>query len=257
MEEQVEAVVNMDTVKLQCHICCSVGEIKNHFLQPADVITIVPIVELYSCKHQFCTTCVRKIAQRGRDKRVECPMCRCKNKHFNLYSVNRNVVDIIRCSVTEVREQGRFGGLVDAASLARSVFEGSMIDDEPASKTPVKLNDFQIVLKRLQTQIDTQTKSNYDLQIQATNLARANEEINDRLLKCQSDYNDACKQIEVLRCDKVKEERAIKALADKRAYWADKNAKLRSENEKLTSENISLIRDNNLFKQNCKRKLSP
>ncbi|AUR45093.1 Cg30 protein [Spilosoma obliqua nucleopolyhedrosis virus] len=244
----------MDTVKLQCNICCSVGEIKNYFLQPADVITILPIVELYSCKHQLCVTCVRKIAQRNRDKRIECPMCRRKNAHFNVYNINRDSVDVLRCAVADAREHKRFTGLVDAASLARGLFERSLLDVEPDLNNITKPSELQSVLKRLQTQIDEQTKVNYDMQMHAATLAQTIEEINDRLRKSQNDYNNVCKQIETVRVDRLREERAIKALSDKRAQWTIKNAEMQRENERLTNENINLIRDSNLFKQNNARK---
>ncbi|QDL56967.1 CG30 [Dione juno nucleopolyhedrovirus] len=239
----------MDPVRLQCNICCSVGDIKNHFLQPTDVITVLPIVELNSCKHQLCVTCVRKIAQRGRDKRVECPMCRRKNAHFNVYNINRNSVDALRCSVTEVREYGRFNGLVDAASLARALFEQSLFDGDPAPEEPLKPNEAQTVLKRLQAQIDEQTVKNYELQLRALALARTVEEANDRLNKTQHDYGHVCKQMEALRGERVRQERALAALVEKHAQWTDKNAKIERENERLTNENTIFIRDNNLFKQ--------
>ncbi|AKR14148.1 putative transcriptional regulator [Dasychira pudibunda nucleopolyhedrovirus] len=249
----------MDTVRLQCHICCSVGEIKNYFLQPVDAITILPIVELHTCRHQLCVMCVRKIAQRGRDKRVECPMCRRKNAHLNVYSVNRNSVDVLRCSVADVREHGRFGGLADAASLARGLFEPSLLEAEPAPDNSFGPNELQLVLKRLKAQIEAQTRTNYDLQLQATALERTIEEANDRLGKCRGEYSDACKLMDELRGDRLRAERAVKALADEHAQWADKNAKMRRENDRLTNENIGLIRDNNLFKQNTarKRKIAP
>ncbi|AHD25556.1 cg30 [Choristoneura murinana nucleopolyhedrovirus] len=244
----------MDTVKLQCHICCSVGDIKNYFLQPADVITILPIVELYTCKHQLCAMCVRKIAQRTGNKRIECPMCRRKNAHFNVYSVNRNSVDALRCAVADVREYGCFNGLVDAASLARGLFQHSLLDAEPTPENTAKPSELQIVLKRLQTQIDEQTQANYELQLRATALSQALEEVNYRLNRSQSDYSEACKQVETLRGDRLREERALKTLTDKHAQWTDKNVKMQRENDKLTNENIGLIKDNNLFKQKLARK---
>lgn len=239
----------MDTVRLQCHICCSVGEIKNYYLRPVDVITILPIVELHLCKHQICVTCVRKIAQRNKDKRIECPMCRRKNLHFNVYSVNRNVVDTFRCPVAEVREHGRFNGLIDAASLARGLFEKSLSDADAAPENPAKPIELQTTLARLQGQIDEQTKLNYDLQLKTAALMRANEEVGNRLNKSRDDCKEINKQIELLRSDKLQEERSLKALAHKHIQWLDKNNKLQRQNEQLTKENIKMIRDNNLFKQ--------
>lgn len=235
------------------------GEIKNYFLQPVDVITILPIVELYSCKHQLCVTCVRKIAQRARDKRVQCPMCRRKNAHFNVYNINRDSVDVLRCGVSDAREHKRFNGLVDAASLARGLFERSLLDVEPGPNNFAKPNELQTVLERLQMQIDEQTKINYDMQMRAAVLAQTVEEVNDRLIKSQNDYNNVCKQVEAVRVDRLREERAIKALSNKRAQWVVKNDEMQRENERLTNENISLIRDSNLFKQNSvrKRKIAP
>ncbi|AGR57103.1 CG30 [Choristoneura rosaceana nucleopolyhedrovirus] len=236
-------------VKLQCSICYSVGEIKNYFLLPTDTITVLPIVELYTCKHQLCATCVRKIAQRGRDKRVECPMCRRKNAHLNVYSVSRNSVDALRCAVSDVREYGCFNGLVDAASLARQLFEQSLLDAEPAPENPFKPSELQNVLERLQTQIDKQIKVNYEIQLRADTLTQTFEELKERLNKSQSDYNDVCKHMEALRNDRLREERALQKLINEHAQWADKNAKMQRENDKLTNENIGLIKDNYLFKQ--------
>ena len=239
----------MDSVKLQCFICCSVGEIKNTFLQPADVVTIVPIVELHSCKHQICATCVRKIRQRRRH--VECPMCRHENTHITVYSVNRNVVEAIRCGVGEVRELSNLNGMLDAASLARNVFERSILleteynNNEPAI-TPENLRS---TLTRLQEQINEQTKINYNLYLQSQTLTQTNEAIERRIEKSRNDYNDVCKQMEAIRNIRIKEERALKKLADKRTQWVERNAKLEQENKQLTNENIELIKDYNLFKK--------
>ncbi|BBD51436.1 CG30 [Samia ricini nucleopolyhedrovirus] len=234
----------MDSVRLQCHICCSVGEIKNTFLQPVDVVTIVPIVELHSCKHQICATCVRKIRQRRRH--VECPMCRHDNTHITVYSVNRNVVETMRCGVSEVREFDRLGGMLDAASLARSLFEKTLIDAESVDEfTP---GDLRSVLTRLQSQISERAKANHDLQLQAGVLTRANEIVERRIDKGRGELTEVRKQLEELRRAKASEERALKLLANKRVRWTDKNAKLERDNRDLENENIRLIRDNYLFK---------
>nr|ALR70197.1 cg30 [Anticarsia gemmatalis multiple nucleopolyhedrovirus]ALR70510.1 cg30 [Anticarsia gemmatalis multiple nucleopolyhedrovirus]ALR71767.1 cg30 [Anticarsia gemmatalis multiple nucleopolyhedrovirus]ALR72397.1 cg30 [Anticarsia gemmatalis multiple nucleopolyhedrovirus] len=238
----------MDTVRLQCHICFTVAEIKNNFLQPADAINMVPIVELHLCKHQMCVTCVRKIAQRNRDKRLECPMCRRKNAHFNVYSVNRNVVEVLRCGVNEVREQVYPRCLVDAGSLARNVFEKSILLETEYNEPATTPDDLRIVLTRLQEQINEQTKLNYTLHLQSETLTLTNEAIERRIEKSRNDYSDACKQMEAVRNIRIKEERALKTLADKRTQWAKRNAKLEQENQQLTNENIKLIKDNNLFK---------
>ncbi|AAQ91700.1 cg30 [Choristoneura fumiferana DEF multiple nucleopolyhedrovirus] len=237
----------MDMVRLQCHICYTVAEIKNNFLQPADAINMVPIVELYLCKHQMCVTCVRKIAQRNRDKRLECPMCRRKNAHFNVYSVNRNVVEVLRCGVNDVREQVYPRCMVDAGSLARNVFERSILLETEYNEPATTPDDLRTVLTRLQEQINEQTKLNYTLHLQSETLALTNEAIERRIEKSRNDYNDACKQMEAVRNTRIKEERALKTLADKRTQWAERNAKLEQENQQLTNENIKLIKDNNLF----------
>ncbi|QBC76048.1 cg30 [Neophasia sp. alphabaculovirus] len=241
----------MDTVKLQCHICFTVAEIKNNFMQPVDAINMVPIVELHLCKHQMCVTCVRKIAKRNKDKHLECPMCRRKNAHFNVYSVNRNVVEVLQCGVNDVREQVYPRCLVDAGSLARNVFERSIL-----LETEYNINDFattpedlRTVLTLLQEQINEQTKLNYTLHLQSETLTQTNEAIERRIEKSRNDYNNVCKQMEAVRNTRIKEERALKTLADKRTQWAERNAKLQQENEKLANENIKLIKDYNLFKK--------
>lgn len=221
------------------------GEIKNYYMQAVDVITILPIVELYTCKHQLCVTCLRKIAQRGRDKRVECPMCRRKSSHFNVYNVNRNSVDVLKCSVVNVRERKHLN--VDAASLARNLLEQSLIDVEPAADDCFKPSELQIVINQLQTQIDAQTKLNYNLQLQSNVLEQTVNEVNERLNKIKNDYNEFCKLMYTLCDKKLREERALKLLIDKHAQWIDKNIIIESENKRLTNENVVLIRDNNLF----------
>ncbi|AJD09227.1 cg30 [Condylorrhiza vestigialis mutiple nucleopolyhedrovirus] len=241
----------MDIIRLQCHICYTVAEIKNNFLQPADAINMVPIVELHLCKHQMCVTCVRKIAQRKRDKRLECPMCRRKNAHFNVYSVNRNVVEVLRCGVNDVREQVYPRCIMDAGSLTRNIFEKSILleTEYNINEPAITPDDLRNVLTRLQEQINEQTKINYTLYLQSQTLTQTNETIERRIEKSRNDYNDVCKQMETIRNLRIKEERALKKLADKRTQWVERNAKLEQENKQLANENIELIKDYNLFKK--------
>jgi hypothetical protein len=239
----------MDTVRLQCHICFTVAEIKNNYLQLADAITIVPIVELHLCKHQMCVTCVRKIAQRNTDKRLECPMCRRKNAHFNVYSVNRNVVEVLRCGVNDVREQVYPRCLVDAGSLARNVFEKSVLleTEYNTNELVTTPNELCTVLTRLQDQINEQTKFNYTLQLQSETLMQTNEAIERRIENSRNVYNNAYKQLEAVRNTRIQEERSLKTVVEKHKQWVERNAKLKKKNEQLENENIKLIKDYNLF----------
>ncbi|AAK85640.1 CG30 [Epiphyas postvittana nucleopolyhedrovirus] len=237
----------MNFVKLQCPICFSVGEIKNYYLQTIDVVNILPIVELHQCKHQLCATCVRKIMQRARNKRLECPMCRHKNLYITMYSVNGNVVEKLLCKVNDVREQTFPNGLLDAASLAHTLFNKSLIDSTDNDEL-TKTSDLNTVISRLQMQINEQIKINYNLQLQSVTLVQANEAIEQRITNSRVNYQDACKQIEILRRTRVQEEQTIKNLMHKRVQWSERNAKLEKENEELTNENIRLIKDHNLLK---------
>ncbi|ABE68473.1 CG30 [Plutella xylostella multiple nucleopolyhedrovirus] len=237
----------MEFVKLQCNICFSVAEIKNYFLQPIDRLTIIPVLELDTCKHQLCSMCIRKIRKR---KKVPCPLCRVESLHFNVYSVNRNVVDVIKCSVTSVAQWNKINANFDAASLASVLFEKSLLDDAEdnnANADDTILSESQAILKKLQVDIAEQTQLNIKQQLDLDKLQQTSVSMQEKLDKIKSDYNNMHRSFKELQLKRITTEKALKSLNDDYARLASKNAKLSSENKVLSNKNIELIKHKNLL----------
>nr|WRK24020.1 cg30 [Bombyx mori nucleopolyhedrovirus] len=239
----------MEFVKLQCNICFSVAEIKNYFMQPIDRLTMIPVLELDTCKHQLCSMCIRKIRKR---KKIPCPLCRVESLHFNVYSINRNVVDVIKCSVTSVAQWNKINDNFDAASLASVLFEKSLLDDaedsnNAANSDDTMLSESQAILKKLQVDIAEQTQLNIKRQLDLNKLQQTGVFMQEKLDRIKNDYNNMHKSFKELQLKRISTEKALKSLNDDYAKLAAKNARLSNENKVLSNKNIELIKHKNLL----------
>ncbi|AGA16239.1 cg30 protein [Thysanoplusia orichalcea nucleopolyhedrovirus] len=237
----------MEFVKLQCNICFSVAEIKNYHLQLLDRLNIIPVLELDTCKHQLCSMCIRKIRKR---KRIQCPLCRVESLHFNVYSVNRNVVDVIKCTASSVAQWNKANDNFDAASLASVLFEKSLLDDtedNDASGNATALSDLQLTLKKLKTDIAEQAQFNIKQKLAVDKLQQAYVSMQEKFNVMKTDYNNMHKSVKELQLKRITAEKTLKSLSDDYAKLFAKNTKLSSENKILSNKNIELIKHKNLL----------
>ncbi|ANF29705.1 ORF-57 [Catopsilia pomona nucleopolyhedrovirus] len=259
----------MEFVKLQCNICWSVAEIKNYFLNGPDCLNAIPIVELATCKHQLCSMCIRKIRKQ---KKVSCPICRKDNLYFNLYSVNRNVVDVIKCSVANISQWNKTEQTndTDAASLAAVLFEKSLIDNDNDDdnndddnnnnellngnniKTVQESNKKSVcaaetLLKCVQIKIFEQTKLNIKQKLIHEKLTDTNCVLQNKINKAKCEYDDLYRKVNELHLKRITLEKALRALNEEHAKIVNKNAKLTNQNKTLTNKNIDLIKHKNVL----------
>ncbi|USC25932.1 cg30 [Palpita vitrealis nucleopolyhedrovirus] len=237
----------MEFVKLQCNICFSVSEIKNYHLQPVDRLNIIAILELDTCKHQLCSLCIRKIRKQ---KKLPCPLCRVNNLYFNIYSVNRNIVDVIKCNVANIVQWNKSNDDLDAASVAALLFEKSLLDASEDYET-VNINDSQLqtTLNKLQLNVFKQNQLNAKQKLIFDDLQETNKHLQTKLNSIRSEYNSINKLSKELQLKRILMEKSIKILQEDHAKLAAKNVKLSNENKILSNKNIELIKHKNLLQK--------
>ncbi|AOT85538.1 cg30 [Cyclophragma undans nucleopolyhedrovirus] len=249
----------MEFVKLQCNVCWSVAEIKSYFFNCVDRINIIPIVELHSCKHHLCSTCVRIIRKK---KKVLCPLCREENAQFNLYSVNRNVVDVIKCSVASVQQWNMVDTMyINAASVASTVFEKSLVDEDDdyggggdgggdgggsnASDAVTKIAE--TALDRIKRDVCEQTKLNIKQKMIFEKSKEIGDNLQNKISKMKSEYDDLHRKVKSLQLKRITSQKALDALNREHVKISNKNSLLTKQNKCLSSKNIDLIKHKNIL----------
>lgn len=224
------------------------AEIKNYFLNSMDRIIIIPILELDTCKHHLCSMCIRKIRKK---KKLPCPICRDENLYCNLYSINRNVVDVIKCNVVNIYHWNKTETNIDAASLANVLFEKSLFDDGDNNKTEDSNDDTistsEAILKCVKAEIAEKTKFNIKQKLICEKLKETNSTLQKKIDKIKIEYDDLYRKVNGLHVKRITMEKSLKALNDEHAKIVIKNAKLINQNKMLSNKNVDLIKHKNLL----------
>nr|AFS51947.1 DekiORF69 [Dendrolimus kikuchii nucleopolyhedrovirus] len=247
----------MEFVKLQCNVCWSTAEIKSYFSNCVDRINIIPIVELYSCKHHLCSTCVRIIRKK---KKALCPLCREENSQFNLYSINRNAVDVIKCNVANIQQWNTIDtDYINASAIASTVFEKSVIDaddDDDHQKdkdngnggdSDVIFKNAETLLNRIKKDIFEQTKINIKQKMVFEKSKEIGENLQHKIVKMKTEYEDLHRKVKGLQLKRMAAQKALDTLNREHFKIANKNSLLTKQNKCLSNKNIDLIKHKNIL----------
>ncbi|AKN80973.1 CG30 [Lonomia obliqua multiple nucleopolyhedrovirus] len=254
----------MDSVKLQCNICLSVAEIKQiDLFDELDRIIIIPVVELYICKHHLCITCIRKIRNK---KKLLCPMCRAENQYFNMYSVNNNKIDYVKCNINNVFCYNESVDKIDVASLAKILFHNSLLHEEPDenedkdkdkyNKCANNLMVAEMYLKNIKNEISEQTKFNIKqklalkkLEYDCVNKTQTINSLHNKINKCKNEYNDLNRKINELKIKRLIAEKEINSINKMHIKILNKNKLLTEQYKMLSKKNIDLIKHKNILQK--------
>lgn len=249
----------MEFVKLQCNICWSIGEIKKNNSVSIDNINILPIAELFSCKHQLCLMCIRKIRKK---KKIVCPMCRCENGCFNIYSVTRNIIDYIKCDVNNINiwNASSKNNSIDAASFGSVLFENSLYSDEDEKEVSLNTEEhvslIESKLLHINQEITKQNTENIKQMIECQKLEKDCDfkkkivsDYENKINKIRLEYNNLIKKNKNLKLKHITAEKALEAINKEHVKILNKNQSLINQNKLLSNKNIELIKHKNLLQK--------
>ncbi|ACO53525.1 cg30 [Euproctis pseudoconspersa nucleopolyhedrovirus] len=112
----------MNSLTVSCCVCFANNKIvyKN---KNKNYLYVMPLASL-QCGHSFCISCINLIKI---GISVKCPLCRCQSDEAVMYSINRNMVNLIAVRPTCVKCVFQKNGNVDGVHFAKKLFTNYII----------------------------------------------------------------------------------------------------------------------------------
>jgi Zinc finger, C3HC4 type (RING finger) len=239
----------MEVVKFQCNICWSVAEInKNNIF--SNNIYILPIAELFLCKHQLCLACIRKIRTK---KKIICPMCRRENLKFNIFNVTGHNIDLVTCYVENVKVWSESVHNIDVATLGSLLFENSLCTDNDGDEkdvaNPIKLAQIQEEIVKQNATYTKQVVELNKLQEECELKKQIISESETKIATLRFNYLNLLQKNKNLRLKHITAQKALESLNKEHVKLVTKNQVLMTQNKMMMNKNIELIKHKNILEK--------